>query len=505
VSRRLADLACWLFAALSLAQFLRLALMHLACPVEIDYIEGVMMDQVVRVAHGLPLYAAPSIDYVPVAYMPLLTWLSALLARTFGPAFWEPRLLSLLASLATTAVCFVAVHLETRRAPLAAAAAGLFLMGYHLGGGGHYDIARPDAVMIALGLLAILVLRTTTGARGAVAAGLLVTAAFLAKQHAVWFAVGGGLHLLVNDRRRALPFAATVLVGCGGGYLLLMRVLGPWFAFYTWDVPAHWSHLNFGRITNYLRLGLFGLIGPMTTFAVLSFALPERPWRGRAGIWLWTGLAALGTGLMATLDPNAWRHVFMPTMAAFSILGPISLQRIGERIGAKPTGTRGTSVVLVLVLALQVVALSSAPRLEIPSPRAAAARAELLARLRAIPGRVILLQHGFFTTLAGKGVMVQDIGLGDIDRAKGNRLLRSDPNATRHVLDPLRAGAGRPALVTDMPLAEAGPLWSTLDSAYVLHEDWGASLAGMRPLWGYLGVPRYLYLPRANAAAAAGH
>jgi hypothetical protein len=193
----------------------------------------------------------------------------------------------------------------------------------------------------------------------------------------------------------------------------------------------------------------------------------------------------------------------MPTMAAFSILGPLSLHRIGERF--QIPDPRGTSGVLALVLVLQVIALSSAPRLEIPSRHAGEARAMLLERLRAIPGRVILLHHGFFTTLAGKGIMVQDIGLGDIDRATGNRLQRVNPRATQQVLDPLRAGPGRPALITDMPLAEAGPLWSTLDSAYVLHQDWGDQLAGMKPLWGYMGYPRYFYVPRVPTAAGATH
>ena len=497
MSRRIADLVCWLCAAFAGAQFLLYAAVHLGCPVEIDYIEGVIMDQVVRVVHGLPLYTAPTVGYVPVAYMPGLTWAAALLARLFGPGFWEPRLISALASFATALVCFLAVRMETRRTPLAAAAAGLWLMGYHFGGGGHYDVGRPDALMLALGLLAMLGLRTTRGAGGAVLAGLLVTLSFLAKQHGVWFAVAGGLHLLFNDRRRLVPFAAVVLVGCAGSYLLLMRTLGPWFTFYTWDVPSHWSHLNTGRIQNYVHAGLFGLIGPLVTFAILSLALPDRPWRGPGAIWLWTAVGAIGTGLMATLDPNAWRHVFMPTMAAFSILGPISIHRVGERLGdAGPVVVRRMGGVLVLVLVLQFLALSSNPRLELPSRKAGAAHALLLGRLRAIPGPVILLHHGFFTTQAGKGVMVQDIGFGDIDRAVGNRMQRSDPGALLRVLDPLRSGPLRPVVITDMPLREAGPLWASLDSAYVLREDWGTSLAGMAPLWGYQGVPRYVYAPR---------
>src|SRR5262249_9098993 len=163
-----------------------------------------------------------------------------------------------------------------------------------------------------LGGLALL--RFSTDTRGAlIAAGVLVIA-FFTKQHAVWFGFAALAHLLMNDRRRLVPFAVTWIAGCAGGYLLLSLWLGPWVSYCTWDVPAHWSHPTWVRVQRYIGLGVLGTLGGLSVPALLSLALPEKPWRGPAGLWTWMGGAALMTGLMATLDPSAWHHVFIPTM-----------------------------------------------------------------------------------------------------------------------------------------------------------------------------------------------
>ena len=498
--RRLVDALLGLMGLLATVQFIAIAWIHLRSPAELDYIEGPIMDQIVRVARGQPLYVAPSLSFVPLAYMPGFTFLAALPARLFGPAYWEPRLISVIATLGIAALCFVATRAESRRWALAAAAAGLYLIGYRFAGGGHYDVARPDSLMVFLALAGIATLRFTTGRGGAIASAMLMTAAFFTKQHGLLFAAGAMGHLALNDRRRVLPFALTLVLGCGGGFLVLTRVLGPWFAFYTWDVPSHWSQLNLGRIQAYVRNGLFGLIGPMTVGSLLSLALPERAWRGRAGVWAWTCAAGIATGMMASLDPNAWKHLFIPTMACCSLFGPIALHRLAERlVGEQQERATRVSVVCAAVLVLQYGALQFAPRLELPARDAPAAHAELIRRLRALPGPVILLHHGFFTWQADKGISIQDIGFGDIQRARGNALLRRDPGALERVLDPLRAGPGRPLIITDMPLSEAGPIWTELGGTYKLRADWGLTFAALAPPWGYAGVPRYVYEPREAA------
>jgi len=501
---RLMRLGVFAVSAAAGAMFLYLAWRHLHYPAEMDYIEGVMMDHVVRLAHSRPIYVAPSLDFVALAYMPLFTTAASLLARMFGPELWQPRFISLLGTLGIVALAVIIVRRETRSWTLAIASAGLYLMGYVGAGGGHYDASRPDSMMLFLSLAGLATLRFTTGVRGAMWAALLLTLAFFTKQHAAWFGIAALLHLRWNDRARFIPFAVAMVLGCAGGYFLLWVVLGPWFVFYTWDVPSHWSQFSKLRIEHYLGGGLLGMLGPLTVPTLLSLALPEPPWRGRSGIWVWAALGAFGTGMLATFDPSAWKHVFMPSMVALCILGPISLGRLLDQLAPVESEWRPRAESLVcLLLVIQVVPLIYAIHSELPHPHAATARAEFVQRLREMPGPVIVVEHGFYASLAGKQPSLQVIAIGDLERAPGNHMLRKDPLVYQKMFVPLRRGPGRPALITDEPLEEVGPLWAAIAPGYRLADSLGAMTEPLRAFHGHTGAPQYIYLPREDGVASA--
>jgi hypothetical protein len=208
-------------------------------------------------------------------------------------------------------------------------------------------------------------------------------------------------------------------------------------------------------------------------------------------------LGAFGTGMLATFDPSAWRHVFMPSMVAFSILGPISLGRLLDQLAPPETEWRSRAESLVcLLLILQVIPLIYAIHSELPHPHAAAARAALIQKLRALPGPVIVVEHGFYASLAGKSPSLQVIAIGDLERAPGNHMLRKDPFVYHKMFVPLRSGPGRPTLITDEPLEQVGPLWAEIAPGYTLADSLGDMTEPLRAFHGHIGAPQYIYLPR---------
>jgi len=502
ISRALGFLLCVLALAAS-ALYLRFAFAHLRYPGELDYIEGVMLDHVVRLVEGKPLYVAPSAAFITLAYMPGYTFVVSLLARVLGVSFFTGRLVSVAGSLTSAFLVGFIVRRETRDWTFAIAATGLYLMGYGLAGGGHYDVSRPDSLMLAMSLLAFTLLRFTTKPLPAVAAALLLVCAFFTKQHAVWFGLAALVHLALNDRSRLAAFALPWAAGCAGGYALLSAALGPWFSYYTWNLPAHWSTISPLRIEHYVGGGLLGMLGALTVPAVVSLGLPEAPWRGRAGIWVFLGLAGLGTGFLATLDPSAWRHVFIPSMLAFSVLGPLSLWRLTGALGGGGAATRARGAAFAL-MALQFVPLIYPIHGEAPHAGAAGARKTFVATLRAIPGPVIVVEHGFYGWLAGKGTGMQQIAFGDLERAPGDRLHRRDPRHLEKLLDTILHGPARPTLVTDEPLAEVSPVWAHALPGYRMTRDMGDTLQALRGFGGHAAWPRFVYSPVDAAAPAEG-
>ncbi len=497
IFKRILQGATWGLALLSVLTYVRVSLLRLTYPLELDCIEGVIMDHVVRLAHGQPIYVAPTLRFIPLAYMPLLMVVSSWITHFFEPAFWQVRLVSFGATVGLMALIGTVIRVETRSWTLAAAGVGAYTLAAGICGQ-CYDVARPDSLMLFLAFAGLTVLRFTRGTAGAVGAALVMTLAFFTKQHAMLFVGGAGLHLFVNDRRRLIPFAATALVGCLGGFLLLWGWLGDWFRVFTWEIPRGWSVVDRMRIQNYLAHVLVGTLGAFFVPVVASLGSPERSWRGPAGLWWFGVLGGVGTGLLATLDPSAYKHTLIPTVVALTMAGPIALGRLAEALDdpkALPgRGYRGVTAVLA-VACLQFVPLLYPVHAVLPHPRAREAHAELMQRLRSYPGEWLMPYHGFYEWKSGKGTSLDLIAFDDIVRSPGNSILKKDPQYLDRMLDSLTMGPRPFAIVTDLPLEETGPHWARIAPRYRLADSLGWISEPLRPVSGNQFAPRYIYLP----------
>ena len=86
---------------IAVAMVLGVAVARLGHPYELEWIEGGMRDVVRRLLAHQPMYAAPTIEYVPFLYPPLYFHAAALVARVTGEGFVALRAVSLIATLAS--------------------------------------------------------------------------------------------------------------------------------------------------------------------------------------------------------------------------------------------------------------------------------------------------------------------------------------------------------------------------------------------------------------------
>jgi len=133
-------------SAVYIIMYIVLAILRMPCPFELEWMEGAMVDHVVWMLAGNPLYPEPSLDFVPFIYAPIYFYVSAGISWLIGVGFFPLRLVSVLASLGSLVVIFAFVRKETLSWQAALLASGLFAATYELSDV-WFDIARVDSCM----------------------------------------------------------------------------------------------------------------------------------------------------------------------------------------------------------------------------------------------------------------------------------------------------------------------------------------------------------------------
>lgn len=358
---RILRASLFLVTAVALAVFSFEAVRLMADPRPVDRIEGAVLDGAQRIADGTPLYddSAEAVSPAPMPGYPLAV---SYLMHTFGAQLWVPRFLALLATSLIALLVLTIVRMETDSWTLAVSGMGLVFMGHALLAE-PIGIARPDSVMLLLSLLAFLELRVSTGVGGALAAGVLLAAALFVDQQAAWFIAAAGVALAIDDRKRLPGFVLLVGIAIAGGYVVLSNSLGPWFNFTVWDGPLASIRFSLKGLLHYVCDHLLGKLGISTLAAVLSFALPSRPWRGKSGLWMYFGIASLAAGMLASQSATFGPRDLIPGIVAIAMLGPISIQRVTGHLSTWPGSTRfaGRGVVLAAITLQVIVLLSCLP------------------------------------------------------------------------------------------------------------------------------------------------
>ena len=396
---------------------------RLGYPYELDWMEGGSVELTGRVLAGHSLYAAPSLSFVGWAYPPLYYWLTAVVAKVVGLGFLPLRLVSALSAAAAMAALGWTVVRASGDRIAALLAAGLFAANYKLSGS-WFDVGRVDSLFVALTMVALAWGLRARGVKGGALLGVLAFLAFLTKQTAL-LAVAPALVYLIVTRRRVGVTAAIVLAALVLGSTALADALTDgWYRYYVFSELAGqaWvSQLWLG----FWRHDILSPEWPLAAVLALtgaSWAMQRRP-RSRLGWSTGYGMVA-AAGLLAAawisrLHTGGYRNVLIPAYAGTALLAGLALAGARRRGGATSAIAGGLVIAQLALLAYSIEA-------ELPSARDRIAGAELIARLRALPGPVLVLRHPWYAAELGKGTFAQAEGITDVLRSaapRGRRVL----------------------------------------------------------------------------------
>jgi len=472
-------------ANLGLAVFLWLN--HLRFPLNLDLMEGTVLQHFRRALEFKPIYPAPTPDYVPLAYNPLFYVLSIPFGWAFGASLPVLRGVALLGALGCMVVVYLAVRDLTASRWWAALAVGLFAAGYRAMDV-YLDTAHSDSWLLFSALLGTYIISRNRSVGWNLAGLVALIAAFWFKQHGALFVVGAVLYLTWREGlRRSLPYWIAAAIGGPVLYILAgPAMFGSHFHYFTWEVPRQWSQFDLGTIRrlasfiikNYVVLAVAG--GMLVIWDVLRR-------RDQVGIWHFQFVAGCLSGLMGALDAGSSQNVFIPMGALFLILGVVALAQIGRNAFVARYRLQYVAVFLAFALFLYN------PLPIVASSQADAAYGDLVRFLNELDGPVYAPSVGQMPDGYTLYPAAHWVALEDMIRGPG-RDTSNHPN-TRRLLEPaLHPDTPKAYILSNYPL-EYFPWLAFLKDYYVLESDLGNRFEPVRVLPKYFdhGWPRYLY------------
>lgn len=395
--------------------FLVAAIARARHPFEVEWMEGGVLEHVKRIREGKPVYAAPSLDFVPFIYTPLYYHAAAFVSRFTGITLLALCLTSILATLGCVGLLYAHVKRETKSWLPAVAAAGLYLAGYRRGAE-FIDLGRVDALFIFFLLAALMTVRFRRTLQYQVLAGVLFTLAFFTKQSALIVAAAMVGHVIVLERLKAWPIVVTTGVGIVGGVLLVDAQTGGWFRYYILELPQKHAIEK----TMWLDYWSSDLAPWSIAIAALLYVLLGRApgiERDARHFYFFGTVGMLGTAWSSRLHSGGFHNVLLPAIAWLSLAFGVGLHAAWTAIGELSEERRqGVTRFLLAAAIAQFIGHIYDPRYVIPKPRDAAAGQRLVEVLRTIPGDVFIPAHGYLAVMAGKRSFAHQMALDDVLR-----------------------------------------------------------------------------------------
>jgi len=295
-------------------------------PYELEWLEGGSVEHVRRVLHGRSLYPAPSVDFVSYPYPPLYWWASAGAASVLGVGFLPLRLVSLIASVATMGLLGAIVRRETGRFSAGVVAAGIYAASFRAGGS-WFDVARVDALFLALFVAAVLAATAARSGRTAAVAGVLLGLSVLTKQTSAMAALPMLMWLAIRRPRVGASMTAAAVGVAGGVSVWLNAASHGWYRFATIDeLLGH--PIDHGAIARFWRVDIGHRVWPTILLVALAAIVAardrERVTSPDRAIVIAAALGLIAAAYASRLHSSDFANVLMPAYAAAALFGGLN-------------------------------------------------------------------------------------------------------------------------------------------------------------------------------------
>ncbi len=434
--------------------FLVAAALRASYPLQLEWLEGGVLDTVMRVLRGQPVYVRPTRMFVPFLYTPLYYYIGAAACWVGGAGFPALRWLSTLCTVACMVVQFsMASRLANSR--LAGVVAAGYFAALYAATGWWFDLARVDMLYVALTMGAVYL----SWRHRPLAAAILFVLAFQTKQTGALVAICVLAHEYRNPPRLFRGLGAFFLLG-GASVLALMHHYGRWYLYYTRYLPSHQAlelrgvFYFFGRDLLYpSSIALLVIL----FYGVLAFrsaaATPEREnfWLPNTRFLLFTSVGLAASCFLGRIHSGASVNIALPLDAWLAVLFGGSVASLLRWAGQGFDASRRGTFVLGAAL-LQLFVLARPPMRCVPSGAARAEAARELAIIAHTPGDVYSFNNAVDVAVAGKQSFADQGAVLDVLRAGHDVVSDTLDRDVRDAFSQRKYAA----LLSDVPIDPAG-------------------------------------------------
>jgi 4-amino-4-deoxy-L-arabinose transferase-like glycosyltransferase len=483
-----ARLALGIYAIISLIFILFLFFNHIGFPLNLDLMEGTVLQHFQQAVEGKAIYPAPSPAYVPLAYNPLYYVISIPFSWLFGVSLFTLRLVAIMAAIGCGIIIYLVVKERTKSRWWGLMGLGIYAASYRAMDA-YLDTAHSDSWLVFTALLGSYIIWKNRSKAWNLAGIVVLISSFWFKQHGALFVIGGLLYLTLREgwKRSWLYWLAGIVLGPALYIFLGPVVFGSYFHYFTWEVPSHWSSFNISTMSRILRyvIRFFPILSLAGFLSVLRLGFAKRL---KIDIWETQFLMAALTGLMGALDAGSSDNIFISMSVFFIVVGTSGLHEWATRV---PILNKYRLQMVALFMAFGVLVYN--PTTVMTSPQARTRYGEFIGFLQSLNGSVYApslgqLQSGFVLYPAAHWVALEDM----IRRPGFDT--RNHP-ITRELLEPALSPNGPAFVLANRPL-KSHPWIEFLEEYYELDSDLGDRFKALRVLpkrWDH-GWPRYLYL-----------
>jgi hypothetical protein len=360
----------------------------------------------------------------------------------------------------------------------------------------YLDIAHRESWLLLTILLGCYVLDRAQSVCQNSLGLLLLVAGFWLKQQGSIFVLGGILFLLWRKPWQQSWFyiLLTLLLGPILYQMMPNSAFGPYFHYFTWQVPRQWIEVKSWELSvlaHYI-LRSYGLLLLVLMIAGVRQLLgwgdrQSQPLGARLTIWWFMVPFAGLSGGLAALTPGSNYNVWIPMGTWFIVVGVLSLKSLTDRyVRLKQWGFH------VLVLSISFLLLWYSPQTFIVSDQAASTYQTFVQVLNTLKGPVYApdigqLQSGYVFEPTILRVPLEDIIRGPGVEAQNHPTVRA-------MLESVLYPNGPAYVLTNTPL-DQDQLLNFLGETYTLKTDFGEQFKALKtlPRRYDVGWPRYLY------------